>query len=42
MELEKFYYDNRIVRNFAVAAIIFGVVAFLVGLWIALELRFLH
>jgi len=40
MELEKFYYDNRIVRNFAVAAIIFGVVAFLVGLWIALELRF--
>jgi cytochrome c oxidase cbb3-type subunit I/II len=40
MELEKFYYDNRIVRNFAIAAIIFGVVAFLVGLWIALELRY--
>jgi len=40
MELEKFYYDNRIVRNFSIAAIVFGVVAFLVGLWIALELRY--
>lgn len=40
MELEKFYYDNRIVRNFAIASIVFGVVAFLVGIWAALELRF--
>jgi cytochrome c oxidase cbb3-type subunit I/II len=40
MELEKFYYDNRTVRNFAIAAIIFGVVAFIVGVWVALELRY--
>ena len=40
MEVEKFYYDNRIVRNFAIASIIFGVVAFLVGVTIALQLRF--
>ena len=40
MEVEKFYYDNRIVRNFAIASIIFGVVAFLVGVIIALQLRF--
>ena len=40
MKVEKFYYDNRIVRNFAIASIIFGVVAFLVGLLIALQLRF--
>ncbi len=39
-QIEKFEYDNTIVRNFAAASIIFGVVAFTVGLWIALELVF--
>ena len=39
-QIEKFEYDNTIVRNFAVASIIFGIVAFVVGLWIALELVF--
>ncbi|MBI1342002.1 MAG: cytochrome-c oxidase, cbb3-type subunit I [Terrimonas sp.] len=40
MQLEKFSYDNKIVRNFAIATIIWGVVGMLVGLWIALELVF--
>ncbi len=39
-QIEKFEYDNTIVRNFAVASIIFGIVALSVGLWIALELVF--
>ncbi len=38
--LEKFQYDNKIVRNFAFATIIWGVVGMLAGLWIALELVF--
>ena len=38
--LEKFQYDNKIVRNFAFATIIWGIVGMLVGLWIALELVF--
>ena len=40
MEVEKFQYDNRIVRDFAVASVVFGVVGLLVGLTIALELIF--
>lgn len=38
--LEKFQYDNRIVRNFAFATIIWGVVGMLVGLWVALLMVF--
>src|SRR5574339_1079836 len=38
--LEKFQYDNRIVRNFAFATIIWGVVGMLAGLWVALQLVF--
>jgi cytochrome c oxidase cbb3-type subunit I/II len=38
--LERFQYDNRIVRNFAYATIIWGVVGMLAGLWVALELVF--
>ncbi|MHB1049836.1 MAG: cytochrome-c oxidase, cbb3-type subunit I [Bacteroidota bacterium] len=38
MEVEKFQYDNRIVRDFAVASVVFGVVGLLVGLTIALQL----
>lgn len=38
--LEKFQYDNKIVRNFAFATIIWGVVGMLAGLWVALELVF--
>ncbi|MFN3693713.1 MAG: hypothetical protein ACK4UV_01795 [Ignavibacterium sp.] len=38
MELEKFSYDNRIVRNFAFATMLWGVVGMLVGLLIATQL----
>ncbi len=37
---ETFYYDNAIVRNFAIATIIWGVVGMLAGLYIALQLVF--
>ncbi len=40
MELEKFSYDNKIVRNFAYATMLWGLVGMLVGLWAALELAF--
>jgi len=38
MELEKFSYDNKIVKNFAIATLIWGVVGMLVGLIIATQL----
>lgn len=38
MITEKFQYDNRIVRDFAVATIVWGIVGFLVGLWVALQM----
>jgi cytochrome c oxidase cbb3-type subunit I/II len=40
MQVEKFYYDNRIVKNFAYATILWGAVGMLVGLWAALQLVF--
>lgn len=39
-QLERFYYDNRIVRNFAIATIVWGLIGMTVGLWAALELIF--
>ncbi|MEN8929498.1 MAG: cytochrome-c oxidase, cbb3-type subunit I, partial [Flavobacteriales bacterium] len=38
--MEKFSYDNSIVKKFSVATLLFGVVGMTVGLWIALELVF--
>lgn len=38
MELEKFSYDNKIVRDFAFATMLWGVVGMLVGLLIATQL----
>src|SRR5689334_8605542 len=38
MKIEKFNYDNRIVRNFAVATLVFGIVGMLAGLLAALQL----
>jgi cytochrome c oxidase cbb3-type subunit I/II len=35
---EKFYYDNKIVKYFAYATILWGVVGFIVGLLVALQL----
>ncbi len=40
MENQKFYYDNKIVKLFILATIIWGVVAVLVGVLIALQIRF--
>lgn len=37
-QLEKFNYDNKIVRNFGVATVIWGVIGMLVGLLIAIQL----
>lgn len=38
MQIEKFYYDNKIVKNFAFAAILWGVVGMLAGLLIAVQI----
>ena len=38
--LERFAYDNKIVRNFLVATLVWGLIGFLVGLTIALQLVF--
>lgn len=38
MELEKFSYDNKIVKYFIIATVIFGVVGMLVGLTAAIQL----
>ena len=40
MQVEKFYYDNRIVKDFAYAPRLWGVVGMLVGLWVSLQLVF--
>lgn len=37
---EQFSYDNLIVKKFAYATILWAVVGFLIGLWVALELAF--
>jgi cytochrome c oxidase cbb3-type subunit I/II len=40
MEMEKFSYDNRIVRDFTLATIFWGVIGMLVGVTIAFQLIF--
>ncbi|MEP6844425.1 MAG: cytochrome-c oxidase, cbb3-type subunit I [Panacibacter sp.] len=40
MQLEKFYYDNKIVKMFAYATILWGVVGMLAGLLAAIELYY--
>lgn len=40
MQVEKFYYDNKIVRAFGYATIVFGVVGMLVGLWVAIQIYY--
>jgi len=40
MQVEKFYYDNKTVRNFAYATMFWGAIGMLVGLFIALQLVF--
>jgi cbb3-type cytochrome oxidase subunit 1 len=38
MQVEKFSYDNKIVRNFAIATFVWGIVGMLVGVIAALQL----
>ena len=38
MQAEKFSYDNRIVRLFMIASVVFGIVGMLVGLLVAMQL----
>ncbi len=38
MEVQKFSYDNKIVRDFAIASVVFAVVGMLVGIIIALQI----
>lgn len=38
MAMDTFHYDNKIVRNFGIASMTFGIIGFLVGLIIALKL----
>jgi len=40
MEIEQFKYDNKIVKKFAYATIIWGIIGMLVGLLVALQLSF--
>ncbi|MFN5134677.1 MAG: cytochrome-c oxidase, cbb3-type subunit I [Chitinophagaceae bacterium] len=37
MHLEKFSYDNRIVKNFAIATAVWGLVGMIAGLWVAIQ-----
>ena len=40
MEVEQFYYDNRIVKKFTLATMLFGLIGMLVGLTVALQFVF--
>ncbi len=40
MKIEKFYYDNQIVKLFGYATVIWGIIGMLVGLYAALQLVF--
>ena len=40
MQIEKFSYDNKIVRNFAYATVIWSIVGMLIGVWVALLMVF--
>jgi cytochrome c oxidase cbb3-type subunit I/II len=40
MQVEQFQYDNKIVRNFAFASVLWGTIGMLVGLFVALQLIF--
>jgi cytochrome c oxidase cbb3-type subunit I/II len=40
MHLEKFYYDNKVVKAFGFATVIFGIVGMLAGLWAAIQIYY--
>jgi cytochrome c oxidase cbb3-type subunit I/II len=39
-KVETFYYDNKVVRDFGIATVVWGIIGFLVGLIIAIKLVF--
>lgn len=40
LQVETFYYDNKVVRNFAYATLFWGLIGMLAGLWAALSLSY--
>lgn len=40
MQVEKFYYDNKIVKAFGLATIVFGIVGMLAGLYAAIQIYY--
>ena len=40
VQKEQFYYDNKIVKQFGIATIVWGIIGMLVGLYAALEIAF--
>lgn len=38
MQVEKFYYDNKIVKAFGYATVIYGIVGMIAGLWVAIQI----
>ena len=39
-EVERFYYDDEIVKKFTLATLVWALVAFLLGIYIALEMAY--
>jgi len=40
MNVEKFYYDNKIVKAFGMATVVFGIVGMIAGLWAAIQIYY--
>ncbi|MGB3007646.1 MAG: cytochrome-c oxidase, cbb3-type subunit I [Chitinophagaceae bacterium] len=40
MQVEKFQYDNKIVKAFGISTIVFGIVGMLAGLWAAIQIYY--
>ena len=40
MQVEKFYYDNKIVKAFGIATVVFGIVGMIAGLWAAIQIYY--
>lgn len=40
MQVERFYYDNKIVKAFGIATVVFGIVGMLAGLWAAIQIYY--
>ncbi|MBM3412249.1 MAG: cytochrome-c oxidase, cbb3-type subunit I [Bacteroidetes bacterium] len=40
MQVERFYYDNKIVKAFGIATVVFGIVGMIAGLWAAIQMYY--